>query len=119
MLHVLYIIINISCPRERIKNPGMSCNLLRVPMCSIYRYRSTEIKAYGIFMQNTYYLPGPHMVRFGRTSSLQAFYRHILLILITLKTWYIRAGGGTLLSRQTILYFDTHFVCNFYRSCEL
>ena len=25
MLHVLYIIINISCPRKRIKNPGMSC----------------------------------------------------------------------------------------------
>ena len=31
MLHVLYIIINISCPRKRIKNRGMSCNLLRVP----------------------------------------------------------------------------------------
>ena len=33
MLHVLYIIIDtcISCPRKRIKNPGMSCNLLRVP----------------------------------------------------------------------------------------
>ena len=30
MLHVLYIIINISCPRKRIKNRGMSCNLLRV-----------------------------------------------------------------------------------------
>ena len=29
MLHVLYIIINIS--RKRIKNLGMSCNLLRVP----------------------------------------------------------------------------------------
>ena len=32
MLHVLYIIINISCPRKRIKNRGMSCNLLRVPV---------------------------------------------------------------------------------------
>ena len=32
MLHVLYIIINISCPRKRTKNRGMSCNLLRVPM---------------------------------------------------------------------------------------
>ena len=31
MLHVLYIIINISCPRKRIKNRGMSCNLLQVP----------------------------------------------------------------------------------------
>ena len=31
MLHVLYIIINISCPRKKIKNWGMSCNLLRVP----------------------------------------------------------------------------------------
>ena len=31
MLHVLFIIINISCPRKKIKNPGMSCNLLRVP----------------------------------------------------------------------------------------
>ena len=31
MLHILYIIINISCPRKRIKNRGMSCNLLRVP----------------------------------------------------------------------------------------
>ena len=31
MLHVLYIIINISFPRKRIKNPGMSCNFLRVP----------------------------------------------------------------------------------------
>ena len=31
MLHVLYIMINISCPRMRIKNRGMSCNLLRVP----------------------------------------------------------------------------------------
>ena len=30
MLHVLYIIINISCPRKRIKNREMSCNLLRV-----------------------------------------------------------------------------------------
>ena len=29
MLHVLYIIINISCPRKRIKNRGMSCNLFR------------------------------------------------------------------------------------------
>ena len=29
--YVLYIIINISCPRKRIKNWGMSCNLLRVP----------------------------------------------------------------------------------------
>ena len=27
MLHVLYIMINISCPRKRIKNRGMSCNL--------------------------------------------------------------------------------------------
>ena len=27
MLHVLYVIINISCPRKRIKNRGMSCNL--------------------------------------------------------------------------------------------
>ena len=25
MLHVLYIIINNSCPRKRIKNRGMSC----------------------------------------------------------------------------------------------
>ena len=31
MLHVLYIIINISRPRKRIKNRGMSCNLLWVP----------------------------------------------------------------------------------------
>ena len=31
MLHVLYIIINISCLRKRIKNRAMSCNLLRVP----------------------------------------------------------------------------------------
>ena len=31
MLHVLYVIIDISCPRKRIKNKGMSCNLLRVP----------------------------------------------------------------------------------------
>ena len=31
MLHVLYIIMNISCPRKRIKNRGMSFNLLRVP----------------------------------------------------------------------------------------
>ena len=31
MLHVLYMIINISCPRKRIKNPGMSCSLFRVP----------------------------------------------------------------------------------------
>ena len=31
MLHVLYIIINISCPRKRNKNRGMSCNLLRIP----------------------------------------------------------------------------------------
>ena len=31
MLHVLYIIIDIFCPRKRIKNRGMSCNLLRVP----------------------------------------------------------------------------------------
>ena len=31
MLHVLYILINISCPRKRIENPGMPCNLLRVP----------------------------------------------------------------------------------------
>ena len=31
MLHVLYIMINISCPRKRIKNRGMLCNLLRVP----------------------------------------------------------------------------------------
>ena len=31
MLHVLYIIINISCPRKRTKNQGMSCNLLRAP----------------------------------------------------------------------------------------
>ena len=30
MLHGLYIIINISCPRKTIKNRGMSCNLLRV-----------------------------------------------------------------------------------------
>ena len=28
MLHVLYIIINISCPRKRIKIRGMSCNLM-------------------------------------------------------------------------------------------
>ena len=27
MLHVLYIIIDISCPRKRINNPGMSCML--------------------------------------------------------------------------------------------
>ena len=27
MLHVLYIIINISCPRKRIKNRGMSCSI--------------------------------------------------------------------------------------------
>ena len=27
MLHVLYIIINSSCPRKRIKNQGMSCSL--------------------------------------------------------------------------------------------
>ena len=31
MLHVLYIIIYMSCPRKRITNRGMSCNLLRVP----------------------------------------------------------------------------------------
>ena len=31
MLHVMYIIINISCPRKRIKNRGIFCNLLRVP----------------------------------------------------------------------------------------
>ena len=31
MLHVLYIIINTSCPSKRIKNRGMACNLLRVP----------------------------------------------------------------------------------------
>ena len=31
MLHVLHIIINNSCPRKRINNPGMSCNLLRIP----------------------------------------------------------------------------------------
>ena len=31
MLHVLCIIINISCPRKRIISRGMSCNLLRVP----------------------------------------------------------------------------------------
>ena len=30
MLNVLYIIINISCHRKRIKNRGMSCNLLLV-----------------------------------------------------------------------------------------
>ena len=36
MLHVLYIIINISCPRVRIKNRGMSCILLRVPTYIIY-----------------------------------------------------------------------------------
>ena len=30
MLHVLYIIIDISCPRKRIENRGMSCNRLRV-----------------------------------------------------------------------------------------
>ena len=29
-LHVLYICINISCPRKRIENRGMSCNLLHV-----------------------------------------------------------------------------------------
>ena len=27
MLHVLYIITNISCPRTKIKNRGMPCNL--------------------------------------------------------------------------------------------
>ena len=31
MLHDLNIIHNISCPTKRIKNRGMSCNLLRVP----------------------------------------------------------------------------------------
>ena len=31
MLHVLYMIINISCLRMRIENRGMSCNLLQVP----------------------------------------------------------------------------------------
>ena len=31
MLHVVCIIINNSCPRKRITNMGMSCNLLRVP----------------------------------------------------------------------------------------
>ena len=31
MLQNLYILINSSCPRKRIKNWGMSCNLLRVP----------------------------------------------------------------------------------------
>ena len=36
MLHVLYIIINISCPRKRIKNRGRSCNLLRVPTFMVY-----------------------------------------------------------------------------------
>ena len=30
MLHVLYIINNISCPRKGIKNRGMSCDLLWV-----------------------------------------------------------------------------------------
>ena len=36
MLHALYIIINISYPRKRIKNPGMFCNLLRVPTFMVY-----------------------------------------------------------------------------------
>ena len=61
MLNVLYIIINISCPRKRIKNRGMSCNLLRVPTlmvnflllsdllfawgrCTRSRYKSVEIR---------------------------------------------------------------------------
>ena len=48
MLHVLYIIINISCPRKRIKNQGMSCNLLRVPtfissFCQIYFLREKGV----------------------------------------------------------------------------
>ena len=56
MLHVLYIIINISCPRKRIKNRGMSCNLLRVPtfmvqiggqiifsFCQIYFLREVDV----------------------------------------------------------------------------
>ena len=36
MLHVLYIIINMSCPRKRIKNWGMSCKLLRVSTFMVY-----------------------------------------------------------------------------------
>ena len=53
MLHVLYIIINISCSRKRIKNRGMSCNLLRVPtfmggqrifsFCQIYFLREEGV----------------------------------------------------------------------------
>ena len=56
MLHVLYIIINISCPRKRIKNRGMSCNLLWVPtfmvliggqrnfsFCQIYFLREEDV----------------------------------------------------------------------------
>ena len=56
MLHVLNIIINISCPRKRFKNRGMSCNLLRVPtfivliggqrnfsFCQIYFWREEGV----------------------------------------------------------------------------
>ena len=32
----MFGIINISCPRKRIKNGGMSCNLLRVPTFMVY-----------------------------------------------------------------------------------
>ena len=38
MLHVLYMIINISCLRKRIENPGMSCNLLRVVLGCVFNF---------------------------------------------------------------------------------
>ena len=37
MLHVLYIIINVTCPRKRIENQGMSCNFLWVYVYGVNR----------------------------------------------------------------------------------
>ena len=48
MLHVLYIIINISCPRKRIENRGMSCNLLRVPTFIVGRDVGTRKRLHDI-----------------------------------------------------------------------